>query len=58
MQPRIDTNEHKIIYKDLSYQIIKADLEVHNTLGVGFIEKVYKNALIIKLKQYRLKAEQ
>jgi GxxExxY protein len=54
----MDTNQHEIVYKDLSYQIIKASLEVHNILGAGFLEKVYENALIIKLKQYSIKAEQ
>lgn len=54
----MDTNTHEIIYKDLSYQIIHAVLEVHNILGAGFLEKVYENALMIKLKQYKLKAEQ
>jgi len=54
----MNTNKHEIVYKDLSYQIIKAALETHNILGAGFLEKVYENALIIKLKQYGLKAEQ
>ncbi|MFH1231228.1 MAG: GxxExxY protein [Planctomycetota bacterium] len=58
MEPRMNTNKHEIIYKDLSYQIIKASFEVHNILGAGFLEKVYENALIIKLRQYGIKAEQ
>ena len=35
----------KIIYKDESYQIIKKCMEVHNNLGPGFLEIVYKDAL-------------
>ena len=35
----------KIIYKQESYQIINKCLEVHNNLGHGFLEIVYKDAL-------------
>jgi GxxExxY protein len=43
----IDTS----IYKDLSYQIIGAAMDVHNELGPGFPEKVYQEGLIIALNQ-------
>jgi GxxExxY protein len=42
------------IYKDLSYQIIGAAMDVHNELGPGFPEKVYKKAMIIALSQRRI----
>ena len=35
----------KLIYKDESYQIIGKCFEVHNNLGAGFLEIVYKDAL-------------
>lgn len=35
----------KIIYKEESYQIIGKCIEVHNNLGAGFLEIVYKDAL-------------
>jgi GxxExxY protein len=35
----------KIIYKGESYQIIGKCMEVHNNLGAGFMEIVYKDAL-------------
>ena len=35
----------KIIYKEESYQIIGKCYEVHNNLGAGFLEIVYKDAL-------------
>jgi GxxExxY protein len=47
-----------IIYKDLSYKIIKLALEVHNELGCGFLEKVYENALIILLDGENIPARQ
>ena len=35
----------KILYKEESYQIIGKCMEVHNNLGAGFLEIVYKDAL-------------
>ena len=46
---RMDSNKD-IIFKDLSYEIMAAAYEVHNTLGSGFLEKVYENALLIELQ--------
>ena len=37
--------ENKLIYKEESYKIIGACMEVHNQLGAGFLEIVYKDAL-------------
>jgi GxxExxY protein len=37
--------EKEIIYKEESYNIISACMEVHNKLGNGFLEIVYKDAL-------------
>jgi len=36
--------------------ILKAFYSVYNTLGYGFLEKVYENALLIELKKMGLKA--
>ncbi len=38
-------NMSNLIYKDESYQIIGKCFEVHNNLGAGFLEIVYKVAL-------------
>ncbi len=35
----------EIIYKEESYKIIGKCMEVHNNLGAGFLEIVYKDAL-------------
>jgi len=47
----------KIIYKDLSYKIIGLAMEVHNTLGPGFLEKVNEKALMILFKKHGIKAK-
>jgi GxxExxY protein len=47
-----------MLYKDITEKIIKSALSVHNTLGFGFMEKVYENALLVELEQNGLKAAQ
>ena len=39
----------KILYRNLSYQIMQAVFEVHNKLGPGFLESVYEEALVHEL---------
>jgi GxxExxY protein len=46
--------EQQLIYKEESYQIIGKCLEVHNELGYGFLEIVYKDALEILFRQSRI----
>ena len=41
-------------YQDITEKIIKAYYNVYNTLGFGFLEKVYENALMIELKSMGL----
>ena len=48
----------KIIYKELSYKIMNAVFTVHNTLGNGFLEKVYENAIMIELSNKKIKCVQ
>ncbi|MCS2234047.1 GxxExxY protein [Bacteroides faecis] len=38
-----------MIYEKLTKEIISAFYEVHNTLGFGFLEQVYQNALYKEL---------
>ncbi len=44
-------------YEDLTSKIIKAAFMVHNTLGYGFLEKVYKNAIAFEIKYFDLDVE-
>jgi len=41
----------------VSFEILSAAFEVHNTLGVGFLEKVYENAMNYELKKRKLDVE-
>lgn len=43
-------NSGNFKHADLTEQIIKAFYKVYNTLGYGFLEKVYENAMYIKLR--------
>jgi GxxExxY protein len=45
-------------HQDLTEQIINAAYTVHNTLGYGFLEKVYHNSLVIELKKRGIFTEQ
>ena len=44
-------------HEDLTSKIIACAYKVHNTLGFGFLETVYQNALMIELKKAGLHAE-
>lgn len=45
-------------YEDLTGKIIGAFFKVYNTLGYGFLEKVYENSFKIELLKLGLKVEQ
>src|SRR5689334_10862627 len=42
-------------HSELTALIIKAFFKVYNTLGYGFLEKVYENAMMIELTKMGLK---
>jgi GxxExxY protein len=46
-----------IIFKEESYQIIGKCFEVHNNLGPGFLEIVYKDALEIEFQRAGIEYE-
>jgi GxxExxY protein len=47
----------KVIYRELSYQVMQAIFEVHNALGPGFVENVYEEALAYELELRRIPFE-
>lgn len=52
----MDTNNY--LHSELSSQILKAFFNVYNTLGFGFLEKVYENAMMIELRKQELLCKQ
>lgn len=42
---------HELIHGELTAAVLDAYCHVYNTLGHGFLEKVYENALILSLKR-------
>ena len=47
----MNTDHKQGKHRILTEKIIKTFYEVYNTLGYGFLEKVYENSLIIELKK-------
>ena len=44
-------------HEDLTDTIIGCAMKVHNTLGAGFLESVYQNALVYELRKAGLSVE-
>jgi GxxExxY protein len=42
----------------ITQKIIACAYKVHNTLGAGFLEKVYENSMVIELKKDGMSVEQ
>ncbi len=47
-----------LLHSQITGDILKAFYKVYNTLGYGFLEKVYENALIFELREMNLKVVQ
>jgi len=45
-------------HKDITQQIIGCAYQVYNKLGFGFLESIYKKAMMIELNKINLKVEQ
>lgn len=48
----------KLKHSDITGAIIKSFYTVYNSLGHGFLEKVYENTLVIELLELGLSVEQ
>lgn len=48
----------ELVEKELVYQIIGCALTVHKTLGPGFREKTYENALCVEFERQGIRYEQ
>ena len=49
---------NELLHKELSSKIIKCFYIVYNSLGFGFLEKVYENALMMLFRNEQIQAEQ
>ena len=47
-----------MLHKQTTEKIINAYYKVYNTLGYGFLEKVYENSMVVALRKAGLKVEQ
>lgn len=47
-----------MLHEELTKEIIACAYNVHNTLGTGFLEKVYENAMMIELADHGFEASQ
>jgi GxxExxY protein len=52
-----ETRMENLVHEELTKQIIGAAFEVHNTLGYGFLERVYQKALQAELTSREFRAE-
>jgi GxxExxY protein len=46
-----------LLHRDITNKIIKAFYNVYNSLGYGFLEKVYENAMLIELRKLGLNVQ-
>jgi GxxExxY protein len=49
--------DKKVIHKELSFAIMEAAFEVHNTLGPGYSEGIYESALAKEFRDRDIKYE-
>jgi GxxExxY protein len=56
-QPDVSADSVSFPFKELTEKVIGAVMEVQRELGVGFLEKVYENALRMELVSRGLRAE-
>ncbi len=55
--PQMNAEEHRYKHAELIEQIIGVFYEVYNELGIGFLEKVYQEALVLKSKGLEVQCE-
>lgn len=46
-----------MLYEDVTSKVLEACFEVSNTLGIGYLESVYENALFVALIQKGIRVE-
>jgi hypothetical protein len=54
----MNADAKKGLHQDLTEEVISVAFDVSNSLGCGFLEKVYENALVVGLRKRGLKTAQ
>jgi GxxExxY protein len=57
-QPRMGTNDGRLLFRDEVFQIVGCAIEVLNTIGHGLIEKPYENALFVEFRLRKVPYQQ
>ena len=57
-QPRMNTNDGRLLFRDEVFQIVGCAIEVLNTIGHGLIEKPYENALVVEFRLRKVPYQQ
>ena len=57
-QPRMDSNDGRLLFRDEVFQIVGCAIEVLNTIGHGLIEKPYENALVVEFRLRKVPYQQ
>lgn len=52
------TDKNQLLHEELTYRLIGLAMQTHSTLGYGFLEKVYENALMVLFRKNSIHAEQ
>jgi len=58
MEPQMDADERRLELNRVTDLVIGCAFTVANALGVGFLEKVYENALAHELQKHGLRVDQ
>jgi GxxExxY protein len=62
ISPQMNTDQHRsdqdFLFKHETHQVIGCAMSVLNTLGHGFLEKPYENALVVELKSKNIPVKQ
>ena len=54
----MNADAHQLGLDQITSDVIRCAHQVSNTLGTGFLEKVYENALLVEMRHAHLEAKQ